>query len=76
VAFFYTHDSYFEKTFGEIMFYWRLKPDQLVTIRIRKRVFQIKGPKAHAYFSERYGYKRPFLKIGGWRFFWFKLGEF
>jgi len=32
-------------------------------------VFQVKGPKNKALFSERYGYEKPIIKVFGFRVF-------
>jgi len=52
------------------MFYYSaLRKEHMLAIKIQGTVFQIKGPKARALFSERYGYNKALFKIRGWRFF-------
>lgn len=45
--------------------------DQLVNVfwRNNNAALQIKGPRSRALFSERNGYRRPLLKLCGWRLF-------
>lgn len=54
----------FGKTWGEFAFTgW---------VRLFGRGVQIKAPSAMEFFSERYGYKKPFVVIRGWRLFWLR----
>lgn len=39
-------------------------------IRVSRNGPGIRWTKAPPLFSERYGYERPFLRIGKWRVFW------
>ena len=52
-------------------FFYRSKQDTLMTLRLGPVCFQAKGPNSHPLFSERYGYKKPFIRVRGWRFFLF-----
>lgn len=58
------------------MFFYRSKTDQLWTIRLGQYCLQGKGPRYESLFSERYGYRKPFLRVCGWRFFFFRVGTF
>jgi hypothetical protein len=53
-------------------FFYRSKKDTIITLRMGSVCFQAKGKHSHPLFSERYGYKKPFLRLGSWRFFLFR----
>jgi hypothetical protein len=59
-----------------MMLFYRSKTDQLWMIRIGRLCLQGKGPQYKPLFSEQYGYKKPFLRVRGWRFFLFLVKRF
>jgi hypothetical protein len=51
---------------------WWGPQDQIINLFWRKHNtarLHVKGPRSRPYFSERYGYVKPILRVRGWRVF-------